>query len=65
MLTFQDHMRVSCEAIHVMSYILKVSTIEKVGLELVTSLYHCGCPLKFGSLENELPHLRFGNDMEI
>ena len=38
-------MRVSCEAIHVTSYMLKVTTIEKVDLELVTSLYHCGYPI--------------------
>jgi hypothetical protein len=40
-------------AIYVMSYMLKVSTIKEVGLvalkkevglELVTRLYHCGCP---------------------
>ena len=42
-------MRVSCGggAIHVMSYMLKVSTIEEIGLELVTSLYYCGALKKF------------------
>ena len=37
-------MRVSYGAIQVMSYMLRVRTIEEVDLELVTSLYQCGCP---------------------
>ena len=42
--TFQGCVRVSCGAIRVKSYVLKVSTIREVGLELVASSDHCGCP---------------------
>jgi hypothetical protein len=41
---FQGDVRMSCGVIHVKNYVLKVSTIEEVGLELLTSSNHCGCP---------------------
>jgi hypothetical protein len=40
--------RVSCGTIYVKSYVLNVSTIREVSLELATSSNHCGWP-----------HLRF------
>jgi len=38
-------MRVPYEAIHVISYVLKVNTVEEVILELATSSYYYGYPI--------------------
>ena len=40
---FQSYVRVSCGAIYVMNYMVKVNIIKEIDLELVIRLYHYSC----------------------